>query len=87
MVRAEAKAWEGKRVRTLDSSHVVPPGTEGTLRDAMAAGFKSAGYGSYGERRTPPLTDVGGWCVDMKPDDPCYSPFPVWEWDGSLEEL
>jgi len=71
MTEAEAKAWEGKRVRTLDSSHEVPQGTEGAMIDA-APGGSIGEVASFG-RGTPTLTDEG-WFVDMKPDDPRYSP-------------
>ena len=85
MNEAEAKAWEGKRVRTVDNWRGVPKGMAGTMVGARTPGIKIL-VSSVNEDETILLTNAS-WCVDMKPDNPLYSPFPVWEWYGSLEEL
>jgi hypothetical protein len=62
----------------------VPKGAEGTMGGARTPGIKVL-VSSVNADQSLLLTDAS-WCVDMRPDNPLYSPFPVWEWDGSLEE-
>ena len=86
MTRAEAKAKVGKRVRTLDSSHGVPKGMEGTVIDARPAAAIVGGFIATDGGGTPKPTDEG-WIVDVEFDDPGKTGISLDEWDDSLLEL
>ena len=87
MTESEAKAKVGKRVRTCDGSHDVPPGTTGTVIGALPVGAVAAtASGCEGKYPDPTAIDAS-WMGLIEFDDALKNTSLFEEWDESLEEI
>jgi len=85
MTEAEAKAREHKRVRTRDSRHGVPQGTEGIVSGALPVGTVGELRATSGGQTPQPSEEV--WMVDIEFSESLITTISLDEWDDSLEEV
>jgi hypothetical protein len=85
MTEAEAKARENKKVRTLDSRHGVPKGTEGIVISALPVGAVGEVMAKSGGKTPRPTEEM--WMVDIEFNESLITTISLDEWDDSLEEI
>ena len=87
MTETEAKRWVGKRVRTLDDSHFVPPGTTGTVLSAIPVGGSTILSGGSSGKYLAPTATARSWMGYVEFDDALKKTSLFEAGDSSLEEI